>query len=701
MIEIGLLGGFSILLDGQTIPGMSAPRMQALLAYLLLHRGIPQPRQQVAFLLWPDSTEGQARTNLRKLLHQLRQALPEAERFLQIVGQEIQWNKAAPMVLDVEEFENAIQPAAQGQADEQEQLTRAVRLYRGDLLPGCYDEWLETERDRLRRQFANTLERLVGVLEWKRDYLAAIASAERLLQLDDLNEVTYHHLMRLHALAGDRTGALRVYQTCSAVLKKELSTEPGVETRDLYGRLMNNELFTTLSSSGSQVPREKPLIGRENEWMAMQQAWSRADKGYPRCVILSGEAGIGKTRLADEMLRWVESQGYLCASARCFSSEGALAYAPIADWLRSAALRKRWISLEPVWLGELARVLPEILSERPNLPRPGKLSADWQRRRLFEALVRALNPVSSNTSSIPIALLVDDLQWCDSETLAWLHYLLRSALPVKLLLIGTMRSEELAPGHGLESWMDDLRSSGRLDEVDLRPFSAEETRALAENEAGRALEPDAAARLYAETEGHPLFVVESMRMAGDPGRSPEDWPSTWEPDRSPTIQAVIARRLALLSPAARDLAGLAATVGRSFTYPVLAIASREIDEATLVRGLDELWQRKIIREHGASAYDFSHDNIRTAAYQGLSTARRRYLHRCVAESLEALAQAGRESDLGIEFEVLSGQIGSHFEKAGLPTRAVPYFQQAAEVAQRVFANERALRDFHISPGIAA
>jgi DNA-binding SARP family transcriptional activator len=694
MIEIRLMGGFSLEYDGSVIQGLGAPRMQSLITYLVLHRGMPVPRQHLAFLLWPDSAEDQARTNLRKLLHQLGKALPEVDRFLQLGGQEVQWVETVPLILDVQEFVNAIQAAAQSQTDEQEHLTRAVQLYQGDLLPGCYDEWLEFERERLRRQLANVFERMITVVEWKRDYQTAIAYTERLLQLDKLNESAHRHLMRLHSLAGDRAGALQAYQACAVILKKELSVEPDTETRDLYERLLSSKIDKPPSLAGGAAPRIRPLVGREREWTVMQQAWNRATEGNPHCIIISGEAGIGKTRLAEEILQWVTRQGYLSAAARCFASEGGLAYGPVVDWLRTGALHKRWVSLEPVWLTELSRVMPEIISERPDLPRPERLNAEWQRRRLFEALVRAFSPSTFPTSAVPIALFIDDLQWCDSETLAWLHYLMRSALPTKLLLVGTLRSEELVPGHALESWLEDLRSGAKLDEVELGPLSAAETQTLAENEAGHTLELDAATRLFTETEGHPLFVVESVRMASDPDPAQADLIPAWElSSQSPTVHAVIARRLALLSPAARDLAGLAATIGHSFTYPILVKASKESSEATLVRGLDELLQRRIIREHGSSIYDFSHDKIRAAAYQGLSSARRRFLHRCVAESLEALAHVSRTAGTGNELEELSGQIGSQFEKAGLAEQAIPYYQQAAEVARRVFANERALHYF--------
>jgi DNA-binding SARP family transcriptional activator len=695
-LHVCLLGIFQLQYKGETVNTINSTRLQSLIAFILLHRQKPISRQQLAAVFWPDTSEAQSRTNLRNLIYKLCKALPEADSYLKLSNQEVQWVDSTSLVLDVQEFENAVQ-TTKGQADEQEKLTRAVQLYQGDLLPECYDEWLNPERERLRRQLSNALDRLINVLERKRDYLAAIVFAERLLQLDQLNESAHRHIMRLHSLAGDRTGALRAYQSCAAELKKELSIEPEAETLALYNRLLNSETYKPLSPAENEMPRIKPFVGREREWTQVQQAWTRATESHPHCVVISGEAGIGKTRLAEEMMLWVTRQGYLSAVARCFASEGGLAYAPIAEWLRTNALRKQWINLEPTWLIELARVMPEINAERPDLPRSEGLSADWQRRHLFEALVRAFSTSVVRAHSALIAILLDDLQWCDSDTLAWLHYLMRSSFPAKLLLVATLRSEELTSGSALELWMKDLRSIDRLDEVELGPLNAAETKVLAENEAGRALELDVVTRLFAETEGHPLFVVESVRMAGDTDPSVVQRFPEWEEIRqSPTIQAVIARRLALLSPAGRDLVGLAATIGHSFAYPVLANANTEIDEVTLVHALDELLQRRIIHEQGASTYNFSHDKIRAAAYQGMSTARRRYLHRCIGECLEDMVKSHQSGGSGDEMEEFSGQIGSQYANAGLAERAVPFYLNAAEVAQKVFANERALHFFQLA-----
>jgi tetratricopeptide (TPR) repeat protein len=280
----------------------------------------------------------------------------------------------------------------------------------------------------------------------------------------------------------------------------------------------------------------------------------------------------------------------------------------------------------------------------------------------------------------PLLLLLDDLQWCDRDTFEWLHFLLRSDPQARLLLVGTIRIEELVSGHPLETWLAALRRRGQVAEIELAPLDSAETTVLAAQVLGRSLEPRQAARMYTETEGNPLFIVETARTETIERheRSRDGTDSIAAP---PTVQSVIKGRLDRLSPAARDLARLAATIGRAFTVSLLARAS-EGNEDTLVRGLDELWQRRIVREQGGDSYDFSHDKIRESAYTELSSARRRLLHRRVAEAIEATHAHN--------LAAVSGQLAIHYERAGLPARAIPYYQQAAEVARQMYANAEAI-----------
>lgn len=684
--HVQLFGTFLVLVDDVPVTTLEVPRVQSLLAYLLLHHTAPQARLHLAALFWPESSDAQALTNLRTVLHHLRQALPGADAFLAIDRHTIQWRPApaASWTLDVLEFERALTRASeaeqhQDRASARQALEQAVECYQGDLLPSCYDEWILPERDRLHQAFLQALEQLAELLEQERDYTAALAVAQRLLHQDPLREEAYRQLMRLYAVRGDRAAALRIYHTCVSALERELGVEPGQATRAAYERLLHAQ---EPDERIAELPAQRgltSLVGRKQEWRQLQAAWRRASAGNMHLLVLAGEAGIGKTCLAEELLTWVSRQGRNVAAARCYAAEGELAYAPVAVWLRSPALHTALLKLPALWLTEIARIVPEVLVERPDLPLPAPLVESWQRHRLFEALARAILVTRQ-----PLLLVLDDLHWCDQAALEWLHYLLRFDPQAPVLLVGTLRPEELAGSPPLRSALLALQRDQQVTEISLGPLDADETTALAEQVARRPLDPAAVTTLYQETEGNPLFVVEAVRAGLLEQRAGDEPARKYALSLTPTVQAVLGMRLAQLSPQAQEVANLAAVIGRAFSFAVLAQASQQ-DEEALVRALDELWQRHLVREQGTDAYDFSHEQLRQAAYATLSTTRQRFLHRQVAQALETLYADALEQ--------ISGQLAVHYERAGIPARAIMYYQQAGELAQRTYANSEAMAAF--------
>jgi non-specific serine/threonine protein kinase len=307
-LHIQLLGGFRLVSDTTLLTTLDSPRLQALLAYLVLYRAMPHARPHLAFRFWPDTTESQALTNLRTLLYRLRQALPHADQFLHVDAQTVQWRADAPWTLDVAAFEDALaqpdQPQYHGNPTTQRKiLAEAVEHYHGDLLPAWYDDWVLLERERLRQLFLTALERLVLLLEHEAAYPAAIGYAQRLLRHDPLHEATYQHLMRLHTLSGDRASALRVYQICATVLERELAVTPSPTTGALYERLLHTEVPPVVASHHSTAlpsPRLHNLpnmltsfIGRMHERAEVTRLLTTT-----HLLTLTGAGGCGKTRLA-------------------------------------------------------------------------------------------------------------------------------------------------------------------------------------------------------------------------------------------------------------------------------------------------------------------------------------------------------------------------------------------------------------------
>src|SRR3989440_2394451 len=690
-LHIRLLGDFSLIYNDRQVTSLNTTRLQSLFAYLVLHRDVPQQRQHLAFLFWPDTTESQARNNLRQLLHQLRQALPAVEQFLSADAHLLHWHPVTPCHLDVAEFEQTLTLADEtarrnDQHALQDALEQADNLYRGALLPGCYDEWILPERERLRQRHWQVLEHLLRLFEGQGDHVSAIRYAQRLLALDPLSEDLSRRLMRLFTLNNDRASALRVYHTCVTTLQRELGVEPDPATREAYERLMQQETPVVPARVHQPLLAAIPtLIGRKLAWKDLQDAWYGAITAEPHFVLVTGEAGIGKSRLAEDFLLWASQQGAVTAKTRSYAAEGQLSLAPVTDWLRSAGLRAQLRQLDAVWLTEVARILPELFAEQPGLPHYESVTEYGQRQRFFEALARAILVTSQ-----PLLLLIDDLQWCDQETLEWLHFLLRFDPTARLLVVGCAREEELPPHHPLRTFLLHLRNSMRVTEITLQPLDAAETAKLASQVAKRELDLDSVMHLFHETRGYPLFVVEMVRA--DLGRVSASPPEAERLHRHlpledtrrlpPRVHAVLAGRLQQLSASAREFVERAAIIGREFTLDLL-ITVGNADGDSAVRALDELWHKRIVWEHGANSYDFTHDKLREVAYGEISAPQRRMLHRRVAQALEAMHT---EEDL----DSVSGQIAAHYERAGMIEQALPHYQRAAAVAQRVYANEDAI-----------
>lgn len=671
-LHIQLLGEFRLFIDEQPAEAIHQQRIQALLAYLCLFGHAPHPRTQIASLFWPDSTEKQAHTNLRKLIHLLRQYWPEVDNYLAVDYHSIGWRSDVTVNSDVWEVEQSL--ALLEQDPQPDSVNDLIRLYRGELLPVCYEEWLLPWRRALHERVVNRLTESLATLEAQLEHATAIRCAEHILRLDPLHEAPYRHLMHLRSLAGDRAGALRVYHECVRLLEQELAVLPSSETQALYQHLLQVEA-PPAQHTPELNPLQTPLVGRQQEWKTLLSAFQQMARRGPHLLLIWGEAGIGKSRLVEEFQHWANLRPGSVAYARAYAAEGDLAYAPVTLWLRSVSLQTTLDKLDPLWLGELVRLLPELQRQHPKLPPAGALNEDWQRQRFHEALARALLAAPA-----PCVLILDDVQWCDMETLLWLRYLLRFAQRAPLLVVGTVRSEEVDAHHPLHQLVHQLQRSAQYSAVEVGPLRAAETALLA-RQLAHGLSDDWVERLHEETEGNPLFVVEVARArqhghAGNAGdQSAEALPAT--------VLAVIGARLAQLTPAARRLAQLAAVIGRAFSFEILAAAG-ETPEGELVQSLDELWQRRIVREN-ESGYDFSHEKIREVVYGEISRPRRQWYHRRIAQALQ--------TQYAPDLRQIYGKLAAHLERAGELGQAASYWLAAGEDALNSYAPQQALVNF--------
>lgn len=693
-LSIQLLGGFQIRLSTGAVVDLPQPRLQLLAAYLFLHRESAQLRSRPAFLFWPDSTEGQARTNLRKLLHTLRTSIPQIEPCLQLTTETIHWQPSPECSLDVARFEAALNAAraTQSESERCSQLAQAIDLYGGVLLPGHFDEWVLAAREALHLAYMNALAELAGLYERADRLVDAVQIARKLLQADPLQESTYRTLMHLHIERGEPARAMRVFHDCASLLAQELGVDPAEETQALYDQILHRERRAQQRAPARRVDSEIiGLVGRREEQSLLRQIWQTARQGGAQLVVIQGEPGIGKTRLAEEIIDLVRKQGYSTLYARAYAAEGRAAYGPTADLLRDGETLDAIRQLKPLWQEELVRILPELIPDQAYMPTP--MTESWQLRRFHEALARACLAVGQ-----PLAIHLDDLQWFDAETLAWLHFLLRfqsNEPSLQLLVVGTLRTTEVSAEHPYQNFRNAYLQSGALHEIFLDPLSTQEVAELSAAIAGSKVDKGSLHALYGITEGNPLFVLEALRAAeytesfapraeGHPAELTAIWPES-----TPKVHAVIQSRLAHLTPVARQVIRIAAVIGRQFTYELLYAVHIDSDfadpvsEAELIAALDELWQRRVIREHGPQAYDFGHDRIRETVYAEIGPALRRRWHGQIAATLEAL----HTTDLS----AVSSRIGAHYEAAGKPVQAATYYRRAAQYAAERFAQDEAIR----------
>jgi tetratricopeptide (TPR) repeat protein len=386
--------------------------------------------------------------------------------------------------------------------------------------------------------------------------------------------------------------------------------------------------------------------------------------------LVTGEPGIGKSRLALELGRRVRADGHVVASARAYEAAGRLPWGPVVDLLRSHAIRSHIDTLDTVWRAELARLLPELHDvSQPTGPKQAGDVA--QRHRLFDAVNRAI--VAGDR---PRLLIIDDLQWCDAETIELIGFVVRSGQTAPVLIVGTVRWEEIPQHHPLVELLDALGHDQAVTTVSLDRLDEATTARLAARLRGQdTIDPELAVRLWSETEGNPLFVIEALRAGISSDGS--------QAVLTPTMRAVLRARLSQLTDGARRLAEVAAVIGRPFSVGLL-VSATGTDEHELVDHVDELWRYRIIRDQGLT-YDFSHDKLRAVALEMVSPARRRQLHRAVAEAIAV----ERHKDI----DAASPQLAAHYDQAGMVEPAIDAYRVAGGRAVAVSALEEAVTMF--------
>ena len=711
-LALHLLGAPYIECDGALV-SLDTRKALALCAYLAVNSGY-QARDALAALLWPESDQTAGRGALRRTLSVLNAALEGVG--LEIEREAIAFNPDKVCcdwhVLQgsLRECQTHGHPAREVCIDCLDPLQRAVEAWNGDFMAGFslrdsaeFDYWQSRQAEHARRSYASVLQRLVQLRSEAGDYEDAVEIARRWLALDALNETAHRQLIQLYAWAGQRELAIHQYRDCVRTLDQELGTPPLEATNMLYRQVLEDRLEAPQPNAAlsavreiSQVPAKSPvhaqeglpLVGREDALAQLEVAWAAVQQQdrAQAVVCIEGEAGIGKTRLIEAFL---ESQSAgPSIIIHCYESEMDLAYAPVIRTLRAALAQPDWLyTIGLPWLNELVRLLPDIVTYRPDLDYQPVVDSVAAQSRLIEAIAQAFDVLLDLDA--PALLVMEDLQWVDHATLDFLSYYLRRQAPQAALHLLTWRSGRGESLDRLRAVLAEFaRAGGAVEFVHLDRLDESNIQELAQSAGVK--DARLVERLYDESEGLPFFLVELLPLVLSGDFNAADADESWTLPRS--TENLLRARLASIGESLRQLLGAASVIGRAFDDQILQECSGRSDEE-VVDGLDALLaQGLLVANQGRSdpSYDFFHDTLRRLVYDDLNTARRRLLHKRAAAVL--LSRMGSQA----KPSPFSSEIAHHLAMSGNEAEAARYYFDAGVYARHLFANYEAIHHFQMA-----
>ncbi len=677
---------------------------RVVLAALALAPAPGIPRDQLAGIVWPEAMPRTWASALRTHVSKVRSLVTTVVGAGETVvsgdsGYQLVLPEGVSLAVDIDQADRALDAArralARAPAEALHLATAAAERVRPPFLPGHPGRWADDIRSHLDDVLVGALELVSQAATALGDGPRAVAAAEDAVKQAPLRESAHRALMAALDAAGNRAEALRVYQRLRRVLADELGVDPSPDTEAAYLALLGpappsrpartdaRDDLSVMVGGARLGATQAPFVGREPELAVLADAWKQAVGGARHVVVVSGEAGIGKTRLTTEAARRVQQDGGLVLFGRC-DQEAIVPYQPVVealDGLVAATPADELPFLDDEAMAELGTVLPSL--DRPRRP------AGPDRARLFRAVTDLVAAVATQR---PLLVVLDDMQWADDDTLLLVRHLLRRSRDAPILVVAITRDHDLRPGHALADIVHSLDRDGWVRRLQLRGLDESDVRDLLAQVHGPGDHGHAARRLVAETAGNPFLVTELSR-AGDPA-------AIGDGDIPQSVQDLVSTRLARLGQPAVELLRAGAVAGARFELDI-AGAAAGLDEDALLDAADAALASGLVTEESADRYRFPHDIVRRTLAVQLSGARRRSLHRRTADAIERL----RAHDIDRQVALLAHHSSAGADPAG-DERAVGWARRASAAAAEHNAPAEAVRLCrqalaHLPPGQGA
>jgi DNA-binding SARP family transcriptional activator len=664
-------------------------KVLALLTYLVLEPG-PHSREELAGLLWGESPEPEARASLRQALKHLRDALGDVARSDRTVVE-----LTRPVDCDVRDFRQFVL-----QEPQRALATDIPRFLTGFSIRHApqFDEWVSATRRELLQQYENALSSLAREAMGQRRWRDTVELAERWLKCDPLSDEAARLAVEARYLAGDRGAAIARFGEYRAVLAREAGCEPSRSLLNLARRVESDATpQSTQPVTDEWYARaplfESSLIARKEEWATLVKGWKAVSRGAGRIVLIQGEAGVGKTRLAEEFLRWVVAQGGTVLRGHGYDVRAGIPYEPVVEMLRDALAAPGVAGTSPEWLTEVTRLIPELKERFPALPEPGTPSDSTDGWRLFEGVAQLILALAAER---PLVISLDDLQWCDSDSCNLLRFLARRTEQAPVFWLGTLSLGDLERDAPAARLCRVLRAKAHASVVSLGPLSEDELWRMI-REMGRLSTPTSAQRfakrIYGVTAGNPFYAIELLKTMFAQGLLAVDETSgEWtalsgavaggrEFPVSQTVHDVIAERVERLPEQLNEVLITVAVAGAGCRTEVLSHV-HGISRLHAAAVGDALVDRRLVVEEGGT-YRCAHPVIAHVVRDGLSLSRSREVHRTLALALERMVaqEEGRE---------VAREIARHADRGGEPALAYRFALIASEGAVARYAFGEAL-----------